>query len=164
MAGDVADAAVLETNQVGSHSYERHASSRQEQPCHPSQAKWPANGTHAWTSACEKRGGNALMVSGCTSEQEKSGQKEQVQSRTTGGSSEETEDDEKWHKLSAYLASARLRKIQDIGEMTPIPLVSLTPGYKIVKRTSSNTVPAAYVNGYKLPSLYPSSYGFLIYS
>lgn len=47
MAGDVADAAVLETNQVGIHPYERHASSRQEQPCHPSQAKWPANDTHA---------------------------------------------------------------------------------------------------------------------
>jgi hypothetical protein len=45
---------------------------------------------------------------------------------------------------------------QDIGEMLPIPLVSLTPGYKIVKRTSSNTVLAAYVNGYKLPPLYPS--------
>ena len=47
MAGKVADAAVLETNQVGSHSYERHTSSSQEQPCHPSQAKQPANGTHA---------------------------------------------------------------------------------------------------------------------
>jgi hypothetical protein len=44
----------------------------------------------------------------------------------------------------------------------PIPPVSLTPGYKIVKRTSSNTVLAAYVNGYKLPPLYPSSDGFLI--
>src|SRR5260370_19665572 len=47
MAGNVADAAVLETNQVGSHPDARHASSRQEQPCHPSQAKQPANGTPA---------------------------------------------------------------------------------------------------------------------
>ena len=47
MAGNVADAAVLETNQVGSHPDARHASSSQEQPCHPSQAKQPANGTPA---------------------------------------------------------------------------------------------------------------------
>ncbi len=60
--------------------------------------------------------------------------------------------------LAGYLAETR----QDIGEMLPIPLVSLTPGYKIVKRTSSNTVRAAYVNGYKLPPLYPSAYDFLI--
>ena len=47
MAGNVADAAVLETNQVGSHPDARHAGSSQEQPCHPSQAKQPANGTPA---------------------------------------------------------------------------------------------------------------------
>jgi len=68
------------------------------------------------------------------------------------------------HKISAVATpkSASMRKNQDIGEMLPILLVSLTPGHKIVKRTSSNTVVAAYVNGYKLPPLYPSSDGFLI--
>jgi hypothetical protein len=47
MAGKAVYAAPPEANEVESNPYERHASSSQEQQFDPSQAKRPANGTHA---------------------------------------------------------------------------------------------------------------------